>query len=184
MKKFRLIGIVVATLLAVLIPAQAVMAASSVNVTIQATPGKVSITVDPTTYNFGTVSISETWYSAPTPTQTETMPLTDAASAFTVTCNGNISVKVRANMGNLTYTGEPTWTSSAAAGEGAFAMWVAASGAESWSGPINSTTQFIASLAPAANKKFALKFSTPTDDASYEGINQKSGTLVISAIKA
>ncbi|MCX8126644.1 MAG: hypothetical protein N3E40_05865 [Dehalococcoidia bacterium] len=185
MKRLRITGIVVGTLLAVLVPAQAVMAASSVNVTIQVTPGKVSIDVSPTTYNFGTIAISETWYGLTSPTQTEpSYPLAASSCPITVTNTGNISIKVRANMGNLTYSGEPTWTSSAAAGTGAFRMDIAKDGDSSWTGPINSTTEFISSLAARASKKFALKFQSPTDDASYEGINVKTGTLVISAVKA
>jgi len=187
MKKFRLIAIVISALVAVLVPAQAVMAASSQNVTITATPGKVAITLDVTSYSFGTVSANETWYSTATsgsPTQTDPMPLEDSECFSTITNAGNVTIKVKANMGDMTYSGEPTWTSSTAAGAGAFRMDIAASGATSWTGPINTTTEFISSLAASATKKFALKFQSPTDDASYEGINVKTGTLTISAVKA
>ncbi len=187
MKKFKLIGIVISTLVAVLIPAQAVMAASSQNVTITATPGKVAITLDVTSYSFGTVSKSETWYSTATsgsPTQTDPMPLDDSECFSTITNAGNITIKVSAQMGNMTYSGEATWTSSTAAGIGTFRMDIGASGASSWTGPINTTTEFISSLAASGTKKFALKFATPTDDDSYEGINTKTGTLIISAVKA
>jgi len=184
MKKFKLIGIVISTLVAVLIPAQAVMAASSVNVTISATPGKISITVAPTTYNFGTVSISETWYGLTTPTETEpSYPLAAASCPFTVTNNGNVTIKVRANMSNLTY-GSEVWTSGTAPGASAFAMHIAKDGDSAWTGAINTTTEFISSLAASGTKKFALRLQTPNADAAYDDVNTKTGTLTISAVKA
>ena len=96
------LGVIVALLAFIAVPAIGVMAATTADVAVNATPAYVSISVSPTTYGFGVVQTSST-------TNTTTTYFT-IDNTSTVSTNQTISVTASAWAGGVTWTHSDTCT--------------------------------------------------------------------------
>lgn len=97
MNKIRIIGFLVAVLMA-LVPLGTVGAATTANVTVNATPAFISISVSPTTYSFGVV-------------QTSTNAST-TTGYFTITNGSTIVTNQTIGVANSTWLGGTAWAHS------------------------------------------------------------------------
>lgn len=150
----RLLGMLVAILL-VFIPVVSVGAQSTADVTVNATPAYISITVAPTAYSFGVVT-----ESAVTNTTTDYFTVTNTGT--TVTTNNTISVN--ASSWQSAGTG---WTHSDTATAGANTVGLEANKGGSWgSGDVvvqYTTPQILAQdQAASTNWDFGLQLRAPT----------------------
>jgi hypothetical protein len=186
----KLLAIIGLISLAALLPVQAVMAATTATVTVTVTPGRISLTLDNTTWTPGTLNENEVYYSTDSVSvTTQTNPisggvLADAACYWTVTNNGTRSINVAFTSGNWTGGATP-WTNGVTAA-GADAYWLqSAAAAGSGAAWVNVNTAgsaaTISSLAASGTKKFALKLAMPT---APTVLDQKSGTITLTASAA
>jgi hypothetical protein len=101
--KRTLIAIVMALAL-MLIPVGSALADSSVNVTVTATPGYLSIDVAPTDWTIngisgdGIVRTGTTYYANPLGDETAPTGISDGECRFTFTNDGNLDVDITCNM--------------------------------------------------------------------------------------
>jgi len=192
MKKSRILGllsIVLAVALATIIPAQAVGAATTATVTVTVTPGRLSLSLDNTTWTPGTLDEAQTYYSTDSASVTTgTDPISggallDAACYWTVTNNGNGNIKVTFTSGNWTGGTTPWTNGDGTPGNDAYALWSAAAAGSGVSWVIvkaAASDPTIASLAGSGTKKFALKLTMPTLPTV---LDQKTGTITLTAAR-
>ncbi|MEW6143346.1 MAG: hypothetical protein AB1597_09400 [Chloroflexota bacterium] len=184
-RRLLAIGIIVASLVAVLVPSQAVMAAKTATVTINVTVGRLAITVDNTTFSAWTlVAQDEIRYVTGAGANSLTAPasfatgLTDGDCYWTLTNAGAVACDIDGTMTNL--TGGTQWTIDASAvGTDQYMLGFAASGASSWTYlSTSNTANLVANLATSGTKKFTMQFKAPSEMSDNTA---KSGTLTFTA---
>jgi len=166
----RLIPIVVLALLFSLVPAPA-FAINTADVTVNATPEYLSISVSPTTYAFGFVAESAT------PSTT--------TSYFTITNGSSVATNNTVSVTSATWTGGTPWTHSDTATPNADTVGLKANKGGTW-GTGDVIVKFTSSLSLAASQaattdwSFGLKLLAPT---SFSDGALKTNTVRITATK-
>ena len=155
MKKWigRLVLIVLLALLSMLVPAQ-VFAQTTVDVTVNATPAYVGITVSPTGYGFGTVGVSTT------PSTT--------TSYFTIANTSSVVTNQTISVTTATWAGGVTWTHSDTATPGVDTVGLKANKGGTWgAGDVivkyNTPNKLAENQAATTDYSFGLKMWAPTE---------------------
>jgi hypothetical protein len=164
----KLIGLLVGIALLVGIPA--LVSAATADITVTATPQVISITVNPTSYDFGNVAPSDT------PSTT--------TSYFTIDNNSNVQTDQTIAVTTSTWSGGVTWTHSDSCTPGADTAGMKANKGGTWgTGDVivkYSSPLYIAG-AQAANTdySFGLKLWAPT---SFSDAVEKTITVRVTAV--
>ena len=173
----RLVISVVLAIALVIIPASGVLAATTQDVLVTATPIYVSISNTPGTEALGTVAASSTtWAHGSAPSA----PLDDATCTFTVTNDGSVAENIGIEATNP--TGGIGWTLAGTVGENIVVMKAGFEGETHAEMQVVTTSNeaFISSLAAAGDIdwEFSLETGTFTDGA------EKSSTITLTATAA
>ena len=153
MENLRVLGAALLIVALSLVPAMDAMGANTADVTVNATPIYLSITVAPTGYGFGAVAVSS-W----TNTTTTYFTITNACSVVT---NQTISVT------SATWTGGVSWTHSDTGSAGSDIVGMIANKGGTWgsgdvivknASPVNIATN----QAATTNYSFGLNLKAPT----------------------
>ena len=167
--KFKLIGLVLALVL-VFVPMGSVGASTTADITINATPAYISISVDNITYAFGVVETSGVYNTS--------------TSYFTITNGSNVATHQYISVTSDTWAGGTTWTHSETATAGADTVGLEANRGGSWgTGDIivkNADANYIYESCPASTGySFGLQMSAPT---SFSDGTVKSNTVRVTAV--
>ncbi len=188
-----LLGVLVAGLLAVVI-AVPVLAATSADVTITATPAYIEITNDLGTWTLNgltgdsTIVENTIYYSNPGgDTTPPSSTVVDGECRFTVTnaAASSVNVDFTVDIGNFTGGSDPmTNGDDGNNGVGTFGAYSWYSGQSYASKVVAKTTasaELIPNIAPAATKKWGAEIETQTD--VWTGGSASTATMTISATK-
>jgi len=190
--KKLIISVVLAILLA-LIPASAVLAQLSQDVTVTATPAFISITNAPSTWTIngltggsGVILVNTTYYANPEAGGNTTAPsstVVDTECNFTITNTSSVAIDITVTWGSFT-GGDATMTNSDAGTNGATTY-----GAYSWfSGDLYANKVIIQSsgsavgkdgLAATTNIKWGAEILTRTG--AWTGGTSSTSTLTVTA---
>jgi hypothetical protein len=171
-KLFRILYTLSIVIVLSLSSALPILAATTADITITATPTFLSISVDPTSYGFGTIAASST------PNST--------TDHFTVTNSSNVITNHTIAVTSATWTGGVGWTHSDTATPGSDTVGMKANKGGTWgagdvivksAAPNNIAT----SQAATTNYSFGLQLVAPT--AFTDGV-QKSNTVRITVTSA
>lgn len=174
----RLVISLALALVLVFIPASAVLAATTQDVTVTATPTYISISNTPTARAFGIVTdTTDYWSSGSAPV----WDLDDAECYFTVTNDGSVTENISVTGAN--FTGGVGWTLAGTPAADTVTIKVGKSGdVEANMVTLTTSAQsFISNLAAAGTMKWELKMETPT---SFSDGVEKQGVITLTATQA
>jgi ABC-type proline/glycine betaine transport system substrate-binding protein len=165
MKK-TLIAILLAVALTV-IPVSSALAATTADVTVTATPGWVSITVNPTSHDFGVV------LAGATPDTT--------ATGFTITNDSTVNMDVDIQCTSVwsPTTGSNSWTYADTPDEDTGSLNFSTTGGAPWTFIPSATTASLASdVGTAVDPTFDLQLEAPT---SFTHVDEQECTITLTA---
>jgi hypothetical protein len=157
-----------------------VLAGNQAQIAITATPGRVSISIDPATWAMGTIDESASFWSNTTaPNWAD--GLGDSECYYTITVDGNRAVDI--TITGPTFSGGVGWTlTSGSPGSNTVRMKAGKSGDALEADMVVLTTSpqaFISNLAASATKKIEIKLETGT----FTDVVEKTGNVTLTAAK-
>lgn len=164
------LGVLILVIMTLLVAPLSAAALTTADVTVTATPSFIAITVDPTSYDFGPVVVSDT-------------PST-ITSYFTITNTSSVQTDQDIRVTGATWAGGVTWAHDDTAAPGADTVGLKANKGGAWGvGDVivkaNAAFNYIAeNQAATTNYSFGLKMWTPT---SFGDGVQKSNTVRVTA---
>lgn len=174
MKRRLIISLLLAAIM-LLVPASAVFAGTTAQITITATPGRVSIAISPSSWTIGVIDEGTTQYSN---NATPTWPLVDGDALFTVTNDGTGAVNV--TVTGAAFTGGVGWTlTSGAPGENTVRVKAYKEGDNEAAGIILTTSAQAFLSALTTNVDMELRIETGT----YTDIVAKTGSVTLTAAR-
>jgi hypothetical protein len=165
-----LIAILLAVALTV-IPVSSVLAANTADVTVTATPGWVSITVDPASHDFGVVLAGDT-------------PDTTSGAGFTITNNSTVAMDVDIECDGWTDIASvpegTDWTYADTAGTDTGSLNFSTTGGAPWTFiPETPTTASLASdVATGVDPTFDLQLEAPT---GFTHVDEQQSVITLTA---
>lgn len=177
MKRRIFIGLLLAVIL-VMLPLVPVLAATTQDVTVTATPSYVALTNSEASWAIGTVSASTSyWWTSDTEAPAE--PFIDGDMKSTITNTGSVAEDIDIKATN--FTGGVGWTlTSDAAGENTVRMKAGKTGDANEAAMVTLTTgdqELVDSLAASGTKLWCMKLETGT---FTDGV-EKSSTVTLTA---
>ena len=176
MRKAKWLGILLAVALA-LTPASSVLAASSQDVTVTATPSYISIANDPSTWSVGDTGVATsariakntTYYTNPLgATTVPSDPVVDGECRFTITNTSTVAIDLTVNFPHFISGDAMQNGDTGSAGVGTFGAYSYCTGMTYSTGKVvaKNTGSLVMkdALAATTNIKWGLTLSTQTDD--------------------
>jgi hypothetical protein len=185
MKTFKLAALILAVLTAILVPAQSAFAASSANVTINATPQKISITNSPSTVDIGNPGEGDTFWQTSdnlTPAFSGSGGAVESGKGYFTLTNTSPTSTVNVSIRGSNMTGGTAWTLAGTVGSDQYKVTAYQEGSATAVVLTASNQAFISNLTASTAKKWIYRMDMPS---TFTNDNQAmTTTITLTAAKA